>query len=180
MVHHSLTARTSQQPSADGAFDRTSSTSELWNLVSAFHGTTCCCNDQTNCIQLLRRCQIQRKTLHSLAYMKRGSSVSYFVEYHDDQRRNLFGAVRIFFKCCDRSYCIIEKHSNRGLFSDRFASSPYHSLLRKTLDVFFHSLSLQPSSVAIVGVTNVIDMCLVFEDNQSLIATPLSSSYEHD
>lgn len=148
--------------------------------IVTVHKRICGCNDWSRCVRLYRRCKLRRKIFHSLVYTKRGSTLSYFVQYADEQHKNFFGVVLVFFTCLGFSYAVIERHADQGFFSDRFCSSPYHSILEKTLNVYFHSLNPQPSDIDIIHIENLIGLCIVFEDTRSLIVTPLSACHEHD
>lgn len=117
---------------------------------------------------------------HSLSYQRRGSSMSYFVQYSKDDEKDLFGIIELFFTCNNKNYALIHNHSLKNLFTDYFLSSKYHSILLKALNMYFYVLNRTSTFSDIVIVDNISNMCIVFTFDDSLVVTPLSSSYEHD
>jgi hypothetical protein len=117
---------------------------------------------------------------HSLIYPRRGSTLSYFVQYSKDCEENLFGIVELFFTCNNKSYALIHNHSVKHLFTDVLLSSKYHFVLLKVLDMYFYVLHRTSTFCDIVTIDSITNLCIIFTFDDSLVVTPLSSSYEHD
>jgi hypothetical protein len=150
--------------------------SELTNLIPNIHASLCNCNDLANCLKFYRRYRNKNLNIyHSLSYAKRQSSVSYFIKYGSS-----YGSIVTFFSCNKKAYAVIQRYSMKNLFSEYITSSPYHNILSKSMDSFFVVLNDVSTEFDIIGVQNVMDMCIVIEQKGSLVVTPLSAVYEHD
>ncbi|CAF2855212.1 unnamed protein product [Rotaria sp. Silwood2] len=161
---------------SEGVFDETTLPVELIQVISSVHTSLCHCHDLNQCIKFYRRFRNKKQIVyHSLAYTKRQSSVSYFVKYN-----SLFGIIITFMSCDDKQYAIIKRHAVKKKFSDYFVSSPYHSLLSKPIDTFFFVLEKQSLQFDVVDVYSSLDMCIVIEEDDCFIVSPLSIYHEHD
>ncbi|CAF4316853.1 unnamed protein product, partial [Rotaria socialis] len=54
------------------------------------HNALCSCDKIDQCISIYRRCRLKHMVYYSLLYRRRGSSVSYFVQYSKGHDDNLF------------------------------------------------------------------------------------------
>ncbi|CAF2195570.1 unnamed protein product [Rotaria magnacalcarata] len=162
----------------DGLFDVHESS--ISGALHECHNALCSCDKIDQCISIYRRCRLKHMVYHSLLYRRRGSSVSYFVQYSKGHDDNLFGKIDLFFKCNNKNFALIHNHRLKRLFTDYFLSSNYHDILLKALNVYFYVLHHTSTLTDVVTVDNISNMCVVFTFNDSLVVTPLSSSYEHD
>ncbi|CAF1205337.1 unnamed protein product [Adineta steineri] len=164
----------------DGPFDQAELTLALFNDINQHHLMVCSCNKPYQCIQIFRRCMVDKKIYHSLIYSRRKSSVSYFVQYRQNQYDNCFGKIKFFFTINNENYAVIENHEVKTKFSQFFKSSSYYNLLAKTIDYFFFVLCTSVSSIQCVSLSSIENYCIVFENIHHFIVTPLSIDYEHD
>ena len=145
-------------------------------MIPTIHEKCCGCWDTKNCIQFYRRFRNQRQIVyHSLAYTKRQSSMSYFVKYG-----SFFGAIIVFIHCNGKQYAIINRYSIKKKFSDYLISSNYYNVLLKSIDSFFFVLEKQSHHVDITDIISITDMCILIEEENSFVVSPISSSHEHD
>lgn len=149
------------------------------NLLS-WHKSVCNCNQTATCIVIYYRCVIKKQIYHSLSYPRRQSTKSYFVKYTNDRREILFGAIQLFFTYKGSTLALINNYAKKHLFSDVFASSSYHSFLSKYINTFFYLLEENPSSFHYVPIYQILNLCVVFENDDCIILTPVSQAYEHD
>lgn len=112
---------------------------------------------------------------HSLQYKKRQSSISYFIKYG-----SLFGEIVIFVHCSGKQYAIVRRYSIKSKFSDYFISSTYYGILFKPIDYFFFVLEKLSYHLDIIDIDSIADMCILIEGEDFFIASPISSSHEHD
>jgi hypothetical protein len=140
----------------------------------------CDCRQYSLCVAIYRRCKIKRRVYHSLLYVKRQSTISYFVEYVDDKQKKCYGSVKLFFTCRGRAFALINHHPSHRMFSDFFSSSRYHPVLSKCIDVYFHFLTTGSSFLDCISIDGIVNICIIFETADGLIVTPLSTGYEHD
>jgi hypothetical protein len=164
----------------EGPFDMASVSKKTIDKLTLYHQTLCGCAQMSLCIVVYRRCMINNQCYHSLLYTKRQSTVSYFVSYIDDHGRVSFGSIELYFTCGGKAFALIDHHPVRYPFSDNFLSTSYYPLLSNLIDVFFHVLEPKSSTFHCVPTGNVSNFCIVFEGDQSLIVTPVSTAFEHD
>lgn len=65
-------------------------------------------------------------------------------------------------------------------YSDYFEQSQYYYLLKKPLDNFFFVLEKHPYKKNIVLIDYILRHCIVFDLNEYIVVTPVSTHYEHD
>ncbi|CAF2085091.1 unnamed protein product [Rotaria magnacalcarata] len=118
---------------------------------------------------------ILRIIYHSLIYKKRQLSVSYFVKYG-----SLFGTIMTFIACNGKQYALIKRYEVKNLFSNCFVSSKYYSLLLISIDEFFFVLEKTSSQVDVVDAYSSLDICIVIEEVDSFVVSPMSAYHEHD
>ena len=147
--------------------------------LSIWHEHVCGCSHTTTCIVIYHRCIIKNQIYHSLRYPKRQSTISYFVQYNDDCYDTLFGSIEVFFKYKGSTFALIHNYPNRNLFSNTFSSS-YHSFLSRCINKYFYIFQPKSSSFHYVSMEKILNLCIVFEKDQFLIATPISQVFEHD
>ncbi|CAM4965351.1 unnamed protein product [Rotaria socialis] len=75
----------------DGIFDLHDSS--ISRALHEYHNALCICDKIDQCISIYRRCRLKHTIYHSLLYRRRGSSVSYFVQYSKGHDDNLFGSL---------------------------------------------------------------------------------------
>lgn len=144
------------------------------------HGTVCSCSDPSTCVSIYRRCQWQQKIYHSLLYTKCKKSISYFVQYHMDDRLN-FGRIALFFRCNNAMFALVHRHQRTGLFSEQFSSSPYYSLIKEPVDRYFFILKHESSSpLECVPICQIRTHCVIFDRADSFVVTPVTTHHEHD
>lgn len=149
---------------------------KFFKIILDFHNQYCDCSDTNTCIKYYRRFKSKQHIIyHSLAYTKRQSSVSYFIKYG-----SLFGAIIVFFRCSGRQYAIVRRHSIKTKFSDYFMASNYYDILSKSIDSFFYVLENLSYYVDVIDVNSITDMCILMEDEDTYIVSPISGSHEHD
>lgn len=140
------------------------------------HSSICDCNNIINCIQFYRRFRNEKEVVyHSLAYKKRQSSISYFIKY-----ANLFGSIMVFMCCNGKEYAVINRHMLKSRFSDHFISSYYYNILSKPIDSFFFVLDKVSNRFDVIDLQNSMEMCIVIEEDDCFIVSPLSVYHEHD
>ncbi|CAF1278892.1 unnamed protein product [Rotaria sordida] len=166
--------------SVDGPFDQTELTPTLFLDIHQHHLIVCGCDKPYQCVQVFRRCMIDKKVYHSLIYFRRNSSISYFVQYRQNQNGINFGKIKFFFTSNHGRYAFIEHHEIKTKFSKFFKSSSYYDLLCKSIDYFFFVLHSSVSSTHCVPISSIENYCIVFENTHHIIVTPLSIDYEHD
>ena len=147
--------------------------------LTMWHEHVCECDQPTTCITIFNRCIIKSKTYHSLSYTNRQSTISYFVQYFNDNQNTLFGSIELFFTYKGSSFALINYHSAKHLFSDVFRSTPYYYILSKCIYMYFYILQSKSSSFHYVPIQNILNLCIVFENYNLLIVTPISKCYEH-
>ena len=164
----------------EGAFDiSTASVNSIEELVM-WHNDVCGCNQITTCIILYYRCVIKSEIYHSLNYPKRQSSISYFVQYTYHGHDSLFGSIEHFLTYKGSTFAFINNYPIRRPFSEIFASSEYHLLLSKCINSFFYILEANAPSLHYVPIHNISCLCVLFQKENFIIATPISEGYEHD
>lgn len=140
------------------------------------HTSICDCKNLDTCIRFYRRYRNKDNVIfHSLSYNKRQLSISFFVKYG-----SLFGSILTFMNCNNKKYAIIKRYPIKKLFSECFISSIYYGLLSKSVDQFFFILDKVASQFDIVDIHSSFDMCIVIEEEDCYVVSPLSSYYEHD
>lgn len=164
----------------EGAFDISNVSMNKIKELFTWHENVCGCNETTTCLIIYRRCLIRNQIYHSLHYSKRQSTVSYFVRYTNNDNDLLFGSIEYFFTYKGSSFALINNHLNIKPFSDIFVSSSYHPLLSECINSYFYILQANGSSFHHVPIQNILNLCIVFEDVNSIITTPVFAAYEHD
>jgi hypothetical protein len=165
---------------SDGPLDRAVLKPSAFDDVNQFHGSSCGCEEPDQCMVVFHRCIIDGRMFHSLLYTRRGTSVSYFVQYRHHLNNKNFGKIRLFFSSNRVTFALIEHHPMKAKFSEFLSSSPHLQLLSKSINSFFFVLSLDPSSVHCVPVNCIENHCIVFERPNFALVTPLSICHEHD
>ena len=79
-----------------------------------------------------------------------------------------------------REYAIVNRHIEKSRFSDSLMSSSYYNILAKPIDAFFFVLSKESSKIDVIDVQSSIEMCIVIEEDDCFIVSPLSVYHEHD
>ncbi|CAF2184400.1 unnamed protein product [Rotaria magnacalcarata] len=166
----------------DGPIDPTNQAPDATIYANECHIKLCSCDNLNKCIVIYRRCVIHEHMFHSLLYKKRQQSISYFVEYFDDNhmKQQHFGIIEYFFSLQDKSFALIQRYPVKHLYSNYFKTSTYYNLLKKALDLFFFVLQTKPSMYDIIPVENVSKHCIAIEDKSCLVVTSISSYNEHD
>jgi hypothetical protein len=144
------------------------------------HSAVCSCSNRSECISILRRCRWEQKIYHSLLYTKCKKSVSYFVQYGGGCELK-FGRIAIFFLCNSQMFALIHRHQQSALFSEKFLSTKYYSLIKEPIDRYFFVLRREsPSLVECIPISSIKTHCVVFEFPDSLVVTPVTGHHEHD
>jgi hypothetical protein len=164
----------------EGAFDISNVPVNRVEELSTWHESLCGCNQATTCIIMYNRCFIRSQIYHSLNYPKRQSTISYFVRYTNDDSDLLFGSIKHFFTYKCSSFALISNHRSLKPFSDIFASSSYHTLLSQCINSYFYILESNASSHHYVPVQKILNLCVIFEEYDFIIATLIAEAYEHD
>ena len=92
--------------------------------VNQFHSSSCGCEEPDQCMVVFHRCIIDGRMFHSFLYIRRDSSVSYFVQYRHRLNNNNFGKIRLFFSSTRVTFALIEQHPKKAKFSELFSSLP--------------------------------------------------------
>lgn len=95
------------------------------------HEAFCSCENINGCLSIYKRCIINRNIFHSLLYMKRGRSTSYFVQYRDEQNHFKFGTIKLFFQIASSriTYVLIDRYDVIMKYSSYFKQSKYYHLI---------------------------------------------------
>jgi hypothetical protein len=146
------------------------------------HKQLCDCKQINDCINIYRRFIINQQMYHSLLYNKRGRSISYFVQYFTDQTCPKFGTIEFFLtiRSQGKSYACINEYRIQQKYSSYFKDSKYFHVLKTPLDVFFFVLENHPSERNFVCIELIKRHCIVFQINNCVIVTPVSTYNEHD
>ena len=174
------TNTTSTANNMDGPLDREMSNRSAFDDVHQHHISSCGCEEPHQCMVIFRRCVIDGKMFHSLIYTRRGSTVSYFVQYRHHFNDKSFGKIRFFFSLNQETFALIENHPPQAQFSEFLSNSLYCQLLSKPIDSFYFVLSNESSSTHCVPVNCIENHCIVFERPNCILVTPLSICHEHD
>lgn len=164
----------------DGPLNRTMSQPRSADQCFRYHASYCGCTEPDHCVSIYERCVIRKKMYHSLIYVRRNSTISYFVQYRCGGTNFNFGKIQFFFTSKQETFALIEDQVMEKHFSDFFSSSPYYHILRKPIDSFYFVLSSKSSALRCIPVSSIENHCLCFEFLNSNIVTPLSLCYEHD
>ena len=179
--HHPDDVSPSQD--VDGPMDRECTFNfPIHSSVSEVHQRLCGCLSIGQCIIGYRRCRTEKKLFHSLSYSRRKRSCSYFVRCQDkDLGEFFFGKIVVFFMCKCLAFALIQIYQCQGSFSDLLRSSRSYFLVKNSVDRLFFLLSGTPSlELRAVSINSIVDHCIVFNHEQHLIATPVSSYDEHN
>jgi hypothetical protein len=145
-------------------------------IISSIHTKICNCHDFNKCMKFYRRFKNKKQIVyHSLAYTRRQSSISFFIKYG-----TLFGSIITFMSCNDKQYAIIKRYSTKKRFSDYFSSSVYYKLLSKSIDVFFFVLEKSSFQLDVIDIHSSMQICIVIEEDDCFIVSPLLVYHEHD
>jgi hypothetical protein len=68
----------------------------------------------------------------------------------------------------------------KNRFSDNFISSSYYGILSKSIDSFFFVVDKISLQVDVFEIHNSMEMCIVIEEEDCFIVSPLSVYHEHD
>jgi hypothetical protein len=164
----------------EGAFDISNITMNKIEELSTWHENVCGCDETTTCVIVYRRCLIRNQIYHSLHYSKRQSTVSYFVQYTTNDHDSLFGSIKYFFTYKGSSFALINNHPSLKQFSDIFISSSYHALLSECINSYFYIIGTNGSSFHHVPMQKILNLCIVFKEDDFIIVTPISAAHEHD
>jgi hypothetical protein len=82
--------------------------------------------------------------------------------------------------CNGKEYAIINRHMVKSRFSDHFISSYYYSILSKPIDSFFFVLNKVSTQFDVIDINTSMEMCIIFEEDDCLVVSPLSVYHEHD
>lgn len=119
---------------------------------------------------------------HSLQYVKRKKSISYFVRYLSRFDHFEFGAIHVFFQQQGQTYALIQSFLVTYAFSDCFKESRYYELLKEPIDNFYFVLK-KTNQHRIVSVERIEKHLITFEDIPErglILTTAVSSMTEHD
>jgi hypothetical protein len=86
----------------------------------------------------------------------------------------------VFMSCNDKQYAIIKRNPIRRRFSDFFVSSAYYSILNEPVDAFFFVLEKASFHFDVVDLESSMEMCIVVEDDDCFVVSPISVHHEHD
>ena len=165
----------------DGPMDPTGRAADIYEHIEDCHLQLCMCSDVNKCIVVYRRCVIHERIFHSLLYSKCKQSISYFVEYFiNDPVERRFGVIQLFLTCNQEPFSLVQRHPIKQKYSDYFVTSKYYNLLKAPLDLFFVVLDKKPCQIDLIPVENVLKHCIVFDSENHLVVTTVSSYSEHD
>lgn len=178
MLHRSQ----AEESKEDGVFDQTTRSSTDFPSIIEFHSRICRCGRIGRCCILFRRCIINQQIFHSLLFVRRQTSVSYFVTYSgmDDVPSIRFGVIECYFICCSKSYAVIKHHRTRHKASDFVKFSCYYELLKKPLDRLYYVLENVSDQIDIIEVSRIMNHCIVVDKVDYLFVSIVLSYHEHD
>lgn len=151
---------------------------ELFN----YHKKNCDCNNYHACFKTYHRCLIGKKMYHSLQYVKRKNTISYFIKYAIGGDNFEFGAIKVFFQYKQQTYALVQNFQRVNAFSDYLKESRYYNLLKQSIDTFYFVLK-KTNINRFILVKDIEKHMIIFQGilNKDLIlATPISSITEHD
>lgn len=172
----------SAKEAQDGPIDPINQSANTIRYADDCHQRLCGCNGLDKCLVLYRRCFVRERLFHSLLYQKRQRCISYFIQYssNDDGEQRHFGAIEYFFTCHGKSFALVHRYPVKQLYSEFYRTSRYFSLLKKALDSFFFVLKSESSQLDVILVEQICIHCIMIEENEYFIVTPISSYNEHD
>ncbi|CAF3327366.1 unnamed protein product [Rotaria socialis] len=154
----------------------------LFHELSNYHQKSCDRNNYCQCIKTFRRCLIFKKMYHSLQYVKRKNTTSYFVKYLFRPGNFEFGSIKVFFQHQQQTYALIQHFQVINAFSDYLKDSRYYGLLKQAIDNFYFVLK-KTNITRIVLVEKIQTHMIVFQnipEKAFILATPISAITEHD
>ena len=154
----------------------------LFHELSVHHQNICLCNDYHKCIKTFRRCYVFQKMFHSLKYVNRKNTISYFVQYLFASNQIEFGIIKLFFQQHEQLYALIQNYHVVNAFSDYLKDSQYYGLLKLPVDNFYFVLKKTNLS-RIILVEKIPKHLIIFQDileKTLILATPVSSMTEYD
>ena len=83
-------------------------------------------------------------------------------------------------RCNGKEYAIVNRHMVKSCFSDHFISSYYYHILSKPIDSFFFVLNKVSSRFDVVDINISMEMCIIIEEDDCFVVSPLSVYHEHD
>ncbi|CAF3121443.1 unnamed protein product [Rotaria sp. Silwood2] len=154
----------------------------LFDELFDYHQQMCNCNNYNMCIKTYRRCRVLKQIFHSLQYIKRKNTISYFVQYLFRSNQTEFGTIKIFFQHHGQTFALIQHFQVINAFSDYLKESRYYDLLKQSIDNFYFVLK-KTNINRIVSVEKIQKHLIIFEDalgKSHVLTTPVSSMTEHD
>ena len=82
--------------------------------------------------------------------------------------------------CNGKEYAIINRHMLKNPFSDIFISSSYYEKLSRSIDSLFFVLEKVSGQCDIFDMYHSMEMCIVIEEEECFVVSPLSVYHEHD
>lgn len=166
----------------NGPKDRCNVSPEEFDIVNKYHSSICRCNQINSCCEFYRRFTVHEKTFHSLIYIRRMDSISYFVRYSSQTitKPDRFGSIALFFTCNGQGYAVIRNHRLQHRFSDQFKQSSYYHVLKEPIDRLYYVLDKDYRQNDLVPVELILNHCIIVEQNDSIFVTNVLSYNEHD
>ena len=147
------------------------------------HAQVCDCAHPRQCITVYKRFNDKNgHTFHSMTYSRCGRSMSYFAEYQSINKHLRYGAIVLFYSTNNgtKSFALIDRYPQKRAFSDHFKKSKYYPRLRAPLDSLFFVLENYSTSRDIVSTDSILKHCIVFQQEDCKLVTPVSTYDEHD
>ncbi|CAF3256097.1 unnamed protein product [Rotaria socialis] len=136
---------------------------ELFNELNNYHKQNCLCSDFYECIKTYRRFVLFNKIFHSLQYIKRKTTNSYFVQYLYRSEQPEFGIIKVFFQHRRYTYALIQNFQVVNAFSEYFKESQYYALLKQSIDKIYFVLKRTNNS-RIVLADKIQRHLIIFEN----------------
>jgi hypothetical protein len=179
-IDYCLHQKPSEQAATKTLHDPVTSFSDQCEFL---HAQVCDCDQPRQCIIIYKRFNDSNgHTFHSMMYSRRGRSISYFTEYRAINKSRRYGAIVLFYSTNNgtKSFALIDRYRPKRAFSDHFKKSKYYSRLKAPLDSLFFVLENSSTSRDIIRTDFIVKHCIVFQQDDCKIVTPVSTYDEHD
>ncbi|CAF1544378.1 unnamed protein product [Rotaria magnacalcarata] len=169
---------------SDGLFDSflLGSSDDLYNVLIKYHAKKCSCNAVQNCTKYYRRCMLRRRIYHSMKYLKKKKTISYFIQFGSAASEFNFGKILFFFSLQGQALALIQHFVYYQRYSTYFKSSCYYDIIKKPIDLYYFVLK-ETNTYAVIDVHDIITYVIPFknsEDTSTVVVTPIHFTYEHN
>lgn len=147
-----------------------------------YHARNCSCNVVQGCIKYYRRCTLRRRVYHSMKYLKKKKTISYFIQFRSTASEFNFGKILLFFSQQGQTLALIQQFVYCQRYSNYFKSSCYYDIIKKPLDLYYFIVK-ETNRYTVIDVHDIITYVIPFknsEDASTVVVTPIHCTYEHN